>query len=143
MELIRWQVMLLVIFATVLLPACIGLECWQCIADDCHLDPSSNHKAVKRECRPGQSCQKVVYQGRDAKTNTDYLSTVRSCSQGECFNHVDNCSEQLLTNPGCMVRHCCNGNNLCNAAPPSEWGRAIVFCSMAFLFCFIFGSRVL
>ena len=59
--------------------------------------------------------QKVIYRGRDTETNSDYLSYTRSCSQEECFPHYDNCSENMLTNPGCMSRYCC-GLSLCNAA---------------------------
>lgn len=35
-----------------------GLECWSCIADDCHLDPATNYKATKVTCNEDfASCQ--------------------------------------------------------------------------------------
>lgn len=60
--------------------------------------------------------QKVEYRGRDAQTKTEYTSITRSCSQGTCIPHVDNCTDDLLSNPGCMTRRCCNDKNLCNGA---------------------------
>lgn len=104
----------------VILEPCDGLSCWQCIADDCHTNPANYHKATVKHCEPDQSCQKVEYRGRDVRTKTDYFSVTRSCSQGACLSHADNCTEQLLTNPGCMVRHCCRGHSLCNTAPSRD-----------------------
>ena len=47
--------------AIFILLCCLGevtsLRCWQCIADDCDMDPSDNYKAWKKPCRPGQVCQ--------------------------------------------------------------------------------------
>ncbi|ELT90385.1 hypothetical protein CAPTEDRAFT_228978 [Capitella teleta] len=109
-----------------------GLECWQCIADDCQLNPANNYKAFKVRCRDGESCQKVVYKGRDYVTQTDYHAITRSCSQQECLPHVDNCTENLLMNPGCMTRYCCPFS-MCNNAPAAS--PALLLLQCAFVLC--------
>lgn len=35
----------------------LGIKCWHCISEDCHLDPSENYKAVEKQCLTGQYCQ--------------------------------------------------------------------------------------
>ena len=66
--------------------------------------------------------QKVEYYGRDALTSTYITTVIRSCSQGVCIPHIDNCSDKLLANPGCMLRHCCQDDNLCNGATSVQVG---------------------
>ncbi|CAH1788017.1 unnamed protein product [Owenia fusiformis] len=97
---------------------CLGLQCWQCLADDCQEDPSKNYKATKRNCKPGESCQKVYYEVHSLIDKRDYDSTVRSCSSGQCEPQNDflNCTEGIKLNPGCIRRTCCNDRDLCNAA---------------------------
>ena len=60
--------------------------------------------------------QKVEYRGHDSPSKADYSSVVRSCSQGECIPHSDNCSDTMKIDPGCMVRYCCDNYSLCNQA---------------------------
>ena len=59
--------------------------------------------------------QKVEYYGKDTTSMTYYTSVIRNCPQGHRIPHPDNCSDKLLANPGCMIRHCCS-SNLCNGA---------------------------
>ena len=66
--------------------------------------------------------QKVEYYGRDALTSTYITTVIRSCSQGVCIPHIDNCTDKLLANPGCMLRHCCQDGNLCNGATRVQVG---------------------
>ena len=33
-----------------------SLECWKCIQKDCHVEPSTNQRAEKVQCAPGQHC---------------------------------------------------------------------------------------
>ena len=66
--------------------------------------------------------QKVEYYGRDAQTSTYITTVIRSCSQGVCMPHIDNCTDKLLANPGCMLRHCCQDGNLCNGATSVQGG---------------------
>ena len=66
--------------------------------------------------------QKVEYYGKDIASMTYYTSVIRSCSQGHCIPHADNCSDKLLANPGCMIRHCCDDRNLCNDAQVISYG---------------------
>ncbi len=57
----------------------------------------------------------MEYRGKDVATGKTYYSVVRSCSQGTCRPKLSfNCTEKLLVNPGCMIRHCCNEADLCN-----------------------------
>ena len=35
----------------------LGIKCWHCISEDCHLDPGENYKAVEKQCLTGQYCQ--------------------------------------------------------------------------------------
>ena len=70
----------------------------------------------------------MEYRGRDSTSNVDYYSVVRSCSNGVCVPHADNCSEKLITNPGCMVRHCCQNADLCNASSPGTAGSLLSLC---------------
>ena len=56
----------------------------------------------------------MEYEGRDMPSKKDVFSVVRSCSQGGCVPHMDNCTDTLKTNPGCMIRYCCDSHSLCN-----------------------------
>lgn len=38
-------------------PEVVSLECWKCVADDCHLDPVNNYKANKIRCDKDRACQ--------------------------------------------------------------------------------------
>ena len=76
--------------------------------------------------------QKVEFWGRDQRTNTEYTSVIRSCSQGECIPHADNCTAEMLTNPGCMTRYCCNDRSFCNGSvkPSKSTYTLLVFSLM-------------
>ncbi|KAI0211710.1 hypothetical protein LSAT2_003477 [Lamellibrachia satsuma] len=96
-----------------------AMLCWQCIAEDC--DDAPRSKSTRSICLEGEACQKVEYYGTELLTNAIYLSTVRSCSRGACVPHADNCTERQSINPGCVVRHCCNDKDLCNACASTRF----------------------
>nr|XP_022309365.1 uncharacterized protein LOC111115075 isoform X2 [Crassostrea virginica] len=113
----------------------LGIKCWHCISEDCHLDPSENYKAVEKQCLSGQYCQKVYYSMYSTMDNRIYDSTVRGCAWN-CLpkNDFQNCSTELHGSRGCVVRNCCRDNDLCNEGSRTN----VLATSLHFLYMFVF-----
>ncbi|XP_022309613.2 uncharacterized protein LOC111115244 [Crassostrea virginica] len=98
-----------------------SLECWKCIQKDCHVEPSTNQRAEKVQCAPGQHCLKVRYQMFHNDSNTHYDSVIRTCSSSKCSNMAEDEYNRCLLHPrdywfqGCSLRSCCKDRDLCNA----------------------------
>ncbi|XP_064614216.1 uncharacterized protein LOC135477924 [Liolophura sinensis] len=65
----------------------VGLRCWQCIADNCHLNPSENYKATQKECLPGgycQICNPRQFQGHWSMSAVDEINMEASFTLLQC-----------------------------------------------------------
>ncbi|XP_048754746.1 uncharacterized protein LOC125665871 [Ostrea edulis] len=110
-----------------------GLECWKCIQQDCHVDPSTNQRAEKVTCAAGEHCLKVRYQMFHNDSNTRYDSVIRTCSSYKCPQVTEKDYESCLGNmrkymfQGCSLRSCCNDRDFCNTGTtPVSWSSATV-----------------
>ncbi|XP_061185676.1 uncharacterized protein LOC133193760 isoform X2 [Saccostrea echinata] len=117
----------------------LGLKCWHCISKNCDLDPSENYKAVKKECSPGQYCQKVYYSMYSTMDNRIYDSTVRGCAWN-CLpkNDFKNCSSELHGSRGCVTKNCCRDSDLCNTGPRVLTSSNMLYLIVIFiLWCYV------
>ncbi|XP_062583658.1 uncharacterized protein LOC134245387 isoform X1 [Saccostrea cucullata] len=117
----------------------LGLKCWHCISKDCDLDPSENYKAVKKQCSPGQYCQKVYYSMYSTMDNRIYDSTVRGCAWN-CLpkNDFENCSSELHGSRGCVTKNCCRDSDLCNTGSRVVTSSNILYLIIAVLsMCYV------
>ncbi|XP_064614337.1 uncharacterized protein LOC135478014 [Liolophura sinensis] len=116
MEVVQFMALFIMMISSQM-DSVVGLRCWQCIADNCYLDPSENYKATQKECLPGSYCQKVIYSDRFNNT-TNPISIVRSCSS-RCTDK-DNSHNCTLSKRGCVTRHCCQDSDFCNGGARFE-----------------------
>lgn len=111
-----------------------SLSCWQCIADNCEVNPESNYKAERKACRQGQQCQKVFFEMVSDVSTTKYSSLVRSCAE-QCVDQDDflNCTKWMHTSRGCIRRSCCHDQDMCNSAYGSKYtGATVLFWGSIF-----------
>ncbi|XP_048754631.1 uncharacterized protein LOC125665791 isoform X1 [Ostrea edulis] len=112
---VHWPLFIFLFTVLHLSGMAMGIKCWHCISKNCHLEPSENYQAVKKQCLTGQFCQKVFYSMYSTMDNKIYYSTVRGCAWN-CLpkNDFKNCSSELHGSRGCVTRNCCRDNDLCN-----------------------------